>query len=213
MLRRLLAAATAPELDLGAYNLAAGCSAGGGQVVAAGWHAAAVAARLCGGPQQRLQDALVARGLLPPLAAFVQAQPPPAPPALPGTAAAGLGLRPSEVMMAVRCEVAGLLRSLSMRLQHHAALRACPGLLPFLAGLLQPGAPGWAELKAAARKILQVGWPWRHAALSGRGLRCCRPLDAAFPLSGVSGGDPTSCAASPHPNPPTHTHTLQQQHT
>lgn len=36
-----------------------------------------------------------------------------------------------------------------MRRAHHAALRACPGLLPALHRLLQPGARGWTELKAA----------------------------------------------------------------
>lgn len=55
--------------------------------------------------------------------------------------------------------MASLLRSLSIRRTHHAALRACPGLLPALHRLLLPGARGWTELKAA------VGW--------GRSVWCC----------------------------------------
>lgn len=50
--------------------------------------------------------------------------------------------------------MAGLLRSLAMRRTHHPALRACPGLLPCMHRLLLPGTDGWAELKAAARKVL-----------------------------------------------------------
>lgn len=50
--------------------------------------------------------------------------------------------------------MAGLLRSLSLRRGHHPALRACPGLLPALHRLLLPGAGGWAELKAAAKRVL-----------------------------------------------------------
>lgn len=68
-LRPLLAAATAPELDLSAYSTASGSD----HTAAAGWHAAAVAARACGGAgaaAQQLQDAAVARGLLPLLARF-----------------------------------------------------------------------------------------------------------------------------------------------
>lgn len=53
-----------------------------------------------------------------------------------------------------RCELAGLLRALSLRAAHHPALRACRGLVPALARALAPGAPGWAELKAAARRVL-----------------------------------------------------------
>lgn len=48
--------------------------------------------------------------------------------------------------------MASLLRSLSMRRMHHAALRACPGLLPALHRLLLPAARGWTELKAAVRR-------------------------------------------------------------
>lgn len=56
-----------------------------------------------------------------------------------------------------RCEVAGLLRSISMRRAHHAALRSADGLLPRLRALLAPGALGWVDLKASAKKILQAG--------------------------------------------------------
>jgi hypothetical protein len=41
-----------------------------------------------------------------------------------------------------------------MRSAHHATLRSCPGLLPSLHRLLLPGARGWTELKATAKKIL-----------------------------------------------------------
>jgi hypothetical protein len=155
------------EEELPAYRLSSGGGGGGTrQVVAAGWHAALVAARLCGARQPRLQDAAVARGLLPPLARFVQAAAPLPPPLLGGTlvpAAAAAG--PHEAgptsqaaaeafAMSVRCEVAALLRHLSMRSAHHPALRACPGLLPSLAALLQPGAAVWAELREAARRVL-----------------------------------------------------------
>lgn len=104
LLRPLLAAATAPELSLGAYALGGGASAlDGGQVVAAGWHAAAVAAQLCSGAGQaevRLQDAVVARGLLPLLAQFVTAEAPAAGAA--GAAAVGGGASVAERLMAVR---------------------------------------------------------------------------------------------------------------
>jgi hypothetical protein len=157
LLKRALAEATAPELSLSRYDLRRGgggsAARDGGQLVAAGWHASAVAARLCGGRQQRLADAAVTRGLLPPLAAFVCTAP--APPSRGAAAAAGGG-RAVDYQQAVRCEVAGLLRSLSMRHRHHAALRAAPGLLSCLHSLLLPGAPGWTELKAAAKKVLQV---------------------------------------------------------
>lgn len=80
LLRPLLASATAPELSLDAYPAPGSSGAlDGGQMVAAGWHAAAVAARLCAGGSgtaQRLQDAVMARGLLPLLAKFVQADVP-----------------------------------------------------------------------------------------------------------------------------------------
>lgn len=72
-LRPLLAAATAPELDLSDYSTAAGAD----HTVAAGWHAAAVAARACAGADaaaQQLQDAAVSRGLLPLLARFAVAE-------------------------------------------------------------------------------------------------------------------------------------------
>ncbi|KAI7844752.1 hypothetical protein COHA_001635 [Chlorella ohadii] len=166
LLRPLLAAATAPELSLSAYAASplAGAWAdalSGGQTVAAGWHAAAVASALCsgGGSQtQALQDALVSRGMLPVLARFAVADVPLQPPGA-AAVAAGLaaqlgGRRVDELLMAIKCSVAGLLRSLSMRRAHHAALRACPGLLPALHRLLLPGARGWTELKAAAKKVL-----------------------------------------------------------
>ncbi|PRW51064.1 hypothetical protein C2E21_5389 [Chlorella sorokiniana] len=166
LLRPLLASATAPELSLSAYAASplAGAWAdalSGGQTVAAGWHAAAVAAALCSGggsKTQALQDALVARGLLPLLARFAVADVPLQPPGAAGLAA-GLaaqlgGRRVDELLMAIKCNVASLLRSLSMRSAHHATLRSCPGLLPSLHRLLLPGARGWTELKAAAKKIL-----------------------------------------------------------
>lgn len=55
-----------------------------------------------------------------------------------------------------RCELAGLLRSISMRRTHHASLRATGGLLPRLRALLVPGAAGWVDLKASAKRILQA---------------------------------------------------------
>lgn len=114
LLRPLLAAATAPELSLSAY--AASPLAGpwadalsGGQTVAAGWHAAAVAAALCsgGGSQmQALQDALVSRGLLPLLARFAVADVPLQPTGA-AAVAAGLvaqlgGRRVDELLMAIK---------------------------------------------------------------------------------------------------------------
>jgi hypothetical protein len=111
LLRRLLAEATAPELDLGSYASGSSGITGGGQVVAAGWHAAAVTARLCGAQQQQLQDAAVARGLLPLLAQFLQAGvPAPAPGGpwgAPGTAAVAPAAavdtaRVAEQMMSIK---------------------------------------------------------------------------------------------------------------
>ncbi|KAI3427181.1 hypothetical protein D9Q98_007118 [Chlorella vulgaris] len=168
LLRPALLAVAAAEEELPAYRPLSGGSGGGGgtwQVVAAGWHAALVAARLCGARQPRLQDAAVARGLLPPLARFVQAAAPLLPPLLGGTLGPAAAAGPHEAgltshaaaeafAMSVRCEVAALLRHLSMRSAHHPALRACPGLLPSLAALLQPGAAVWAELREAARRVL-----------------------------------------------------------
>lgn len=52
--------------------------------------------------------------------------------------------------------MAGLLRGISMRRAHHPALRACPGMLPYLHRLLLPTSPGWVELKAAARKASRL---------------------------------------------------------
>jgi hypothetical protein len=199
LLGRLMTDATAPELDLCNYQLstpasissadrgAAGRSGSGadmamdsldgGQVVAAGWHAARVAARLCGA-SQALQDAAVERGWLPALAQFVQAEPPAfeedrGTPELAAATSGGGGA--ADFVMAIRCEVAGLLRSLSLRRQHHAALRACPGLVASLAALLRPGAAGWAELKAAARRILQASAPCAVAhAVAGLEYGCAR---------------------------------------
>ncbi len=114
LLRPLLAAATAPELSLSAYaaSLLAGAWAdalSGGQTVAAGWHAAAVASALCsgGGSQtQALQDALVSRGMLPVLARFAVADVPLQPPGA-AAVAAGLaaqlgGRRVDELLMAIK---------------------------------------------------------------------------------------------------------------
>ena len=114
LLRPLLAAATAPELSLSAYSTSGisgswGDALSGGQTVAAGWHAAAVAAALCSsgsGQVQALQDALVSRGLLPLLARFATADVP----LLPARAAAGAAAGPSvgagrrldELLMAVK---------------------------------------------------------------------------------------------------------------
>lgn len=113
LLRPLLAAAADPELSLGdpAASSAAGTPAhafggalNGGQVVAAGWHAAAVAASLCGSggaaQQQQLQDAAVARGLLPLLARFVTAEVATPPAGAGGGAAAGA--RAAEQLMATK---------------------------------------------------------------------------------------------------------------
>ncbi|PSC75524.1 vacuolar 8 [Micractinium conductrix] len=156
-LHRALAEATAPELSLTAL----GAVGGPRQLAAAGWHAAAVTAALCAGGgsvthQQELQEAAVARGLLPLLARFVEAQVPP--PLAGGSSAAappGDSLLSPDFMAAVQCEVAGLLRSLSLRRSHHASLRACPGLVRRLRSLAEPGAHGWVELKACAKRILQ----------------------------------------------------------
>lgn len=72
----------------------------------------------------------------------------------PGTYLASIPCFPLPPLLSQprRCSVAGLLRSLSMRRAHHAALRACPGLLPALHRLLLPGARGWTVLKAAVRQ-------------------------------------------------------------
>lgn len=98
-LRPLLAAATDPELSLSTYSTAGGFT-GSGQVVAAGWHAAAVAVRLCsvGGPAaQQLQDAIVSRGILPLLAPFVAAEvPAPGMGGAAGGAAAAFGGGPGD---------------------------------------------------------------------------------------------------------------------
>ncbi|KAL4443968.1 hypothetical protein ABPG75_011705 [Micractinium tetrahymenae] len=171
LLRRLLSEATAPELGLASFAATGGGSgpaSDGRQLVAAGWHAALLTARLCSGAvggsvqvAQQLQDAAVARGFLPLLAPFLKAE---VPAAAAGAAALGgaAGALPctgdgqaAELMTSIQCEVAALLRSISMRRTHHAALRSAEGLLPRLRALLAPGAPGWVDLKAAAKKILQ----------------------------------------------------------
>jgi hypothetical protein len=110
LLRRLLTEATAPELDLSSYASGSSSVSGGGQVVAAGWHAAAVTARLCGAQQQQLQDAAVARGLLPLLAKFLQTEVPAPVPGgawgAPGTAASAAtaadAARVAEQLMAIK---------------------------------------------------------------------------------------------------------------
>lgn len=117
LLKPLLVAATSPDLSLAAYSTTSAAFAaapggasgsrstgsGGGQVVASGWHAAAVAARLCAAHPQ-LQDALVTRGLLPPLAQFVVAQAPAPPsalaPAQPLGGPGGDARRVAELLMA-----------------------------------------------------------------------------------------------------------------
>lgn len=86
LLRRLLSEAIAAEPGLASFATTGGGSgpaSDGRQLVAAGWHAALVAAGLCRGAgadgvpaAQQLQDAAVARGFLPLLSLFVQAEVP-----------------------------------------------------------------------------------------------------------------------------------------
>lgn len=117
LLRRLLSEAMSPELGLASFAATCGGSgpaSDGRQLVAAGWHAAQVAARLCsgagaGGVQaaQQLQDAAVARGFLPLLSLFIQAEVPPvAPGAAPAGAAGALAGsadgRPAELMASIQ---------------------------------------------------------------------------------------------------------------
>ncbi len=86
LLRRLLSEAIAAEPGLACFATTgggAGPASDGRQLVAAGWHAALVTAGLCRGAgadgvaaAQQLQHAAVARGFLPLLSLFVQAEVP-----------------------------------------------------------------------------------------------------------------------------------------
>lgn len=83
--------------------------------MAAGWHAALVTARLCSGAgaagvqaAQQLQDAAVARGLLPLLSLFLEAEPPAetaeatAYSGATGALVGGAAVQPAELMSSIQ---------------------------------------------------------------------------------------------------------------
>ena len=167
-----------PAFGAGGSGLAAAAGYSRGGVVRAGWEAAACAAALCTG-HQAAQDAAAARGLLPVLAAFLAAEPPPArggaglswglvwptgalggSAALPaavleaGTGASGEGVR--EAILGVQSEVAACFRSFCMRAAHHAAVRAS-GVVPTLHKLATAG--GCAGCSLSCRPV--AGCPAR----------------------------------------------------
>ena len=91
------------------------------------------------------------------------------------------------MLLCCRCEVAGLMRSVSLRRVHHPALRACPGLLPYLkvrcnCGRDSAAAPFCLAWLAGLLHIMPARSPCLHT--HSRWL----PLPAAAPATPAAAG-------------------------